>query len=117
MSGGPITNSKNISISLGIAKYYSKNGYKKKKKRKKYGKLYIYIRDHQNDQSDDRVSVKLRVTESYVLPICPSFTHATLCESIEHYKARIDYNQYNQYIYIYDLSEPLPHYGLFCSQL
>ena len=43
MSGGPITNSKNISISLGIAKYYSKNGYKKKKKRKKYGKLYIYI--------------------------------------------------------------------------
>ena len=42
MSGGPVTNSKNISISLGIAKYYSKNGYKKKKKKKEIREI-IYI--------------------------------------------------------------------------
>lgn len=61
------------------------------------------------NMSDDRVSVKLRVTENYVLPICPSFTHTTLCESIERYSARIDYNQYNQYIYIYMTSRnPYP---------
>ena len=35
-----------------------------------------------------------------VLLICPTFRYATLCERIEHYTARIDYNQ-DLFIYIY----------------
>ena len=42
------------------------------------------------------------MSESYVLLICPTFRYATLCERIEHYTARIDYNQdLLIYIYIY----------------
>ena len=40
------------------------------------------------------------MSESYVLLICPTFRYATLCERIEHYTARIDYNQ-DLLIYIY----------------
>ena len=40
------------------------------------------------------------MSESYVLLICPTFRYATLCERIEHYTARIDYNQ-DLFIYIY----------------
>ena len=40
------------------------------------------------------------MSESYVLLICPTFRYATLCERIEHYTARIDYNK-DLFIYIY----------------
>ena len=40
------------------------------------------------------------MSESYVLLICPTFRYATLCERIEHYTVRIDYNQ-DLFIYIY----------------
>ena len=40
------------------------------------------------------------MSESYVLLICPTFRYVTLCERIEHYTARIDYNQ-DLFIYIY----------------
>ena len=40
------------------------------------------------------------MSESYVLLICPTFRYATLCERIEHFTARIDYNQ-DLFIYIY----------------
>ena len=44
-------------------------------------------------RSDDRVSVKLRVTEKVVLLTSPFLRYTTLCDCIEHYTARIDYNQ------------------------
>ena len=43
--------------------------------------VYIY---HQTDLSDDRVSVKLRVRQSYVLLISSIFRYITFCQRIEH---------------------------------
>jgi len=51
----------------------------------------IYITS--DSLSDDRVSVKLRVTESCVLSTSPFFGYVTLCDCIEHYTVRIDSNQ------------------------
>ena len=52
---------------------------------------HIYIPLSEN-LSDDLVRVK-QSDKSYVLLICPTFRYTTLCERIEHYTARIDYNQ------------------------
>ena len=50
--------------------------------------------------SDYRVSVKLRVTEKVVLIIISIFKNTKLCERIERYTARVDYD-YDLYICIY----------------
>ena len=42
--------------------------------------------------SDDRVSVKLRVTEKVVFIIISIFKNTKLCERIERYTARVDYD-------------------------
>ena len=42
--------------------------------------------------SDDRVSVKLRLTVKLVLIIISIFRNTKLCERIERYTARVDYD-------------------------
>ena len=54
--------------------------------------IYIYIFMY--------IFIFIFMSESYVLLICPTFRYATLCERIEHYTARIDYNK-DLFIYIY----------------
>ena len=44
-------------------------------------------------KSDDRVSVKLSHKGSYVVLISPIYRDITLCERIEHYTTRIDFDE------------------------
>ena len=70
--------------------------------KKKY--IYIYLK---KGLVNETFSVTLSFThrKSYALLASPFFIYTTLCDCIEHYTARIDYNHIDIYIYIYMLLE------------